>query len=879
MCENNFFYDPIVNIKDGEEAVADIEVSDPEHCFVADGFVNHNTLESIGALCYLWAKKPSQKVIILTTKSATKQWAQEFQKFTQGITTVICKGSPKVRAKAREAFAKATGPTVLIMGYRSAVQDFTHLQHFKDYVLIADECFQYHTPITLADGTQELVGKIVCQKQPVSVMSKNLNTSEIEEKKVTRWIRTKMNSKKLLHLTFRFGGKTRVTKTHKYYKLNDKECVASALKKDSPVQYLCNNYPTDDQMQIVLGGLLGDASISHPNRNLWGVCFIQSEKQSAYLNWKKEVLGSLGVSGITSCQSGYKETSILNRFQLKGNAGITSLLVQSRIRQRNKKHVTFDWLDKVGVLGLAVWYGDDGSLTTYLCKNDTFTYSISLHTQGFTFEEQELIVGWLNWKWGLQAQIKISKERSDRKTGSKKCLAHIYLPDKEARKFLALMPYKLPGVEYKFPDYLQLQYPHSLDVTPKNKLITDWVLYKSIWNPPSSDKDQYVYNLEVEDNHNYFAGGVLVSNCTAFKNPKTQVHQVCQHLAEQADKVWGLTATLIKNNLMEGHGIYKVVVPGLFQMSTSQFMQHYCITRMQKIPKSNRQVPVIVGYTKSRVLEFKNTIAPYFLGRPKYEVASELPSLTIQNISVEMTHEQDDKYKEALEGLLEIGTENGLIDKETTKLTALIYCQEIVNDLELIGATDCLSPKLETLIDILSNGDFAEENVIIFTRFRTMVDIIMPRLAKAKIPAVRITGSEDEDQREAAKAAFQDPNSDVRVACITMAGSDAINLQAAKALICYDTPWSAGDFIQLVGRMIRIGSVHDTCYALHLVASSHMHGATIDKRVMGVLGKKMNLIETVLGKRFKGENDVSVIEVSNDISDIFSGLLSDARGG
>ena len=104
-------------------------------------------------------------------------------------------------------------------------------------------------------------------------------------------------------------------------------------------------------------------------------------------------------------------------------------------------------------------------------------------------------------------------------------------------------------------------------------------------------------------------------------------------------------------------------------------------------------------------------------------------------------------------------------------------------------------------------------------------------------------------------------------------------MQAAKALICYDTPWSAGDFIQLIGRMIRIGSLHDTCYAIHLVAKSFQHKITIDKRVMEVLGKKMKLIEMVLGKRFKGEDDSSVIEVQNDISDIFNGLLDDARGG
>jgi SNF2 family DNA or RNA helicase len=120
---------------------------------------------------------------------------------------------------------------------------------------------------------------------------------------------------------------------------------------------------------------------------------------------------------------------------------------------------------------------------------------------------------------------------------------------------------------------------------------------------------------------------------------------------------------------------------------------------------------------------------------------------------------------------------------------------------------------------------------------------------------------------------FQDPNSDVRVCWITTAAAEGINLQAAKAIIFYDSPWSAGDYLQILGRMIRIGSVHDRCYAIHLVASG-----SIDVRVMGVLRKKMKLIEAVMGKRLKGEDGMGgVISSENDISDLFAALQADAR--
>ena len=369
-------------------------------------------------------------------------------------------------------------------------------------------------------------------------------------------------------------------------------------------------------------------------------------------------------------------------------------------------------------------------------------------------------------------------------------------------------------------------------------------------------------------------GYVLITDeATAYKNTTTQVHQVCRHLSARADRLWALTATLIKNNLMEGYGIYEIVMPGLFQMPRSKFMLYFCLTRLQQI-RGGRSVPVIVGYLPEKITEFRQIIDPYFIGRPKHEVASELPSLIMQVVEVELSKEQEDKYYEALQGMLVMGDGSNAPVKQIDKLTAVCYLQEIVNDLELVGCTG-ESPKLDTLIDKLTEGDLADEKVIVFSRFKRMVDIIMARLAKEKIKAVRVTGDENEDQRAKAMKAFQDPEDETRVICITTAGSEAINLQAAKALICYDTPWSAGDFLQLVGRMIRIGSEHDRCYVLHLTARCKRK--TIDHRVLDVLHKKMELVEAVLGKRLKGVTDQVLVDAVNDLSDLYDSLRQDAK--
>jgi len=374
---------------------------------------------------------------------------------------------------------------------------------------------------------------------------------------------------------------------------------------------------------------------------------------------------------------------------------------------------------------------------------------------------------------------------------------------------------------------------------------------------------------EIQD----WSGYVLVTDeATAFKNPSTQVGQVMKHLSGQAERTWALTATLIQNSLIEGWGIYQVIAPKLFG-SKNKFLDEYCITRMQSLPGARgRQVPVIVGYRDRDIAAFRDKIDPYFLGRAKHDVASELPPLVTRHVECELTPLQDAKYAEALSGLLEIGQGDKATEVETTKLTAIIYCQQIVNHPELIGL-DGESDKLDTLIDLL-NGDFAGEKVIVFSRFRKMVDIMIPALKKAGIEATRITGSEDEKARKVAQDAFQNAKSKTRVVCITTAASEAINLQAAKAIIFYDTPWSAGVYLQILGRMIRIGSLHDRCYAIHLVVRK-----SIDDRVVKVMGNKMTLVEKVLGKRIKGEKDDVIVPVENDLSDLFDALREDAKQG
>lgn len=365
---------------------------------------------------------------------------------------------------------------------------------------------------------------------------------------------------------------------------------------------------------------------------------------------------------------------------------------------------------------------------------------------------------------------------------------------------------------------------------------------------------------------------LVCDECQAFKSPESQIHQVAAYLASRSKRTWGLTATLIQNRLLEGYGIYKVIMPGLFG-SKNDFQHDYSIVEMVWVGQ-NRKIPKVVGHSPEHVKRFKEAIDPYYVGRAKWQVATELPSLTIKSMECRLTPWQEAKYDETLAGILEMA--DGDV-KETTMLTQIGYCQQICNHPQVLGF-DEESPKLDLLIDLLTTGEFAGVKAIVSSRSKKMVHLIVAALKAKKVKSVTVTGDDSAAVREKNKNLFQDTSSGVDVICITDAGKQAINLQAAQVIIFFDTDFSGGVYLQKLGRMIRIGSEHDTCYAVHLVAKRAHGGKTVDHRCMDILNTKMDLIEAVLGKRIKGEGDeAGIIREDNDITQLFASLREDAK--
>jgi len=396
----------------------------------------------------------------------------------------------------------------------------------------------------------------------------------------------------------------------------------------------------------------------------------------------------------------------------------------------------------------------------------------------------------------------------------------------------------------------------------------------------------------------------VLDEIQAIKNEKTKTHFGAAEIAAKAKRVYGLSATLIKNRLEEAYNIYNVVVPGLFG-SKMKFLQEYTIRKKMVIFRGGRKrrFNKIIGYKNLK--KFKEIIDPYFLIRRTREVADELPILISKKLLLEMSGKQSQLYKQALSGdlyrkliqkkyfefqqyaqkqttlserdaaileQLQIKYDESLtkVGMEKNKIAALTYCQLVSNGPAWLGETGESSKELEFVR--LFEQELYKEKVIVFSRFKSGIPRLEKILDNLEQKHVKITGDDTSDERNVAKLTFQDNTNDTNIIFITQAGSAAINLQAANIILFYDTPWSYGDLYQAIGRAQRIGSTHSRILLMHMVNEK-----TIDEHVLKILESKKDLITQVMGDIAEGaidfKKDVMLKEDESNIDALYSSVF------
>ncbi len=362
-------------------------------------------------------------------------------------------------------------------------------------LMIVDECLHPHTRVLTEQGLVP-IGTLVNNQMLVKVASYNTKTDEIEYKSIVRWL------KRGKQLTYKVLAGNRVlypTADHKIYTPTGKKKLQELRVGD---QVLVQKPEiTQQQEQLVLGSLLGDASLhvveskriskKYVNKGTRArVRFRHGPKQFEYIEWKYRVMQPHARTAPT-----LKPSAGFTKTTAAFSTSCDFFEITELVLVDGKKSPNAIWLNQVTEFGLAVWYMDDGGLS-----NGTARFN----THGFTRAENETIATWLQDRWGILATVKDIK-----KDGK---LFHYLQLDRSGTYRLAAIVAKFvpPSMRYKLPITRLHQWDDYDNRIERQKCDPVTAAHIQLIEPY---KETITYDLEVEDNHNYFAGGALVSNC------------------------------------------------------------------------------------------------------------------------------------------------------------------------------------------------------------------------------------------------------------------------------------------------------------------------------------------------------------------------------
>ena len=143
-----------------------------------------------------------------------------------------------------------------------------------------------------------------------------------------------------------------------------------------------------------------------------------------------------------------------------------------------------------------------------------------------------------------------------------------------------------------------------------------------------------------------------------------------------------------------------------------------------------------------------------------------------------------------------------------------------------------------------------DERLIVFTEYKTTLDYLATRLRNTyrddrvlTLFGVGGPGGMGATERDGVKAAFNDPDADVRILVATDAASEGLNLhRTARHLLHYDCPWNPSRLEQRNGRLDRYGQARD-------VTIHHFDSAADDSdvRFLAHVIRKANDIREDLG--------------------------------
>jgi len=377
------------------------------------------------------------------------------------------------------------------------------INQLREKVGVMFGCMSYSTRVTLADGTQEKIGKIVNQRMDVEVLSYDPETDRVVPRKIVNWFNNG-KAERFLQFTVAKSGKNgraqfAATENH-LIRTPGHWRPAGELMPGDRVLVAEQQLLGGQQVQVILGSLMGDGALSPNLRGRPGTRFRMGHgaKQAAYLDWKVSLL-----ENIPHCRTSNAEGAVFADFTPLPELGELREIVYFG---DGKKHLTWDYLKSLSPLALAVWYMDDGCFTVRSKgvqeRTRGGTGRIEICVEAMSPGSRDRLVSYLRDTYRLDVKL------TARGAQKKAVLQFTTAASEEFQKLVA--PYVHPSMDYKLLPRFRGKFTVQPEFAPaKTRPVPAQVLDVHI-KPRTRSMSRF--DIEVEGSHCYFVDGVMVHN-------------------------------------------------------------------------------------------------------------------------------------------------------------------------------------------------------------------------------------------------------------------------------------------------------------------------------------------------------------------------------
>jgi recombination protein RecA len=377
------------------------------------------------------------------------------------------------------------------------------INQLREKIGVMFGCMSYGTRVTLADGTQEKIGKIVNQRMDVEVLSYDPETNRVVPRRIVNWFNNGRADRFLQFTVAKSGGNGKAqfaaTENHLIRTPGGWRPAGELIAGDRLILTEPRRL-SGQQIQLILGGLMGDGSLSPNTRGRSGTRFRMGHgaKQASYLDWKVSLLGNIECTRTSNAKGAVF-------------ADLTPLPELAEIHDAvyfgdGRKHLSWDYLKALTPLALAVWYMDDGCLTVRSKGVQERTQGgsgrIEICVEAMSPGTRERLVEYLRDTHGLDVKLRSSGARQ---------VSVLQFTTSASEKFQALVaPFVHPSMAYKLLPRFRQQFDVQPQFAPAEPHLVAARILDIHVKPPARSMNRF--DIEVEGNHNYFVDGVMVHN-------------------------------------------------------------------------------------------------------------------------------------------------------------------------------------------------------------------------------------------------------------------------------------------------------------------------------------------------------------------------------